>query len=230
MDVPSGESVTITVRVRPEIRRLVGQPRAFTFSLTGAYENDPFPTKIDAALTARARFTYIPRAQSLSLPNWLWYPLTLIFKLLLILAALAFIFFLLEAIATGGTKKPLAQPTEVSELQATIRAATLTPGNGKAAATAGVQLTAIAQGTTVLLAAVGPEDVGSITATATMTGTGKAGSKGAAGAAKSTKVPAAPTPNITQFTLIPSGSYVAATWQVSDGHYSRCNSTARWYR
>src|SRR6185312_275751 len=29
-----------------------------------------------------------------------------------------------------------------------------------------------------------------------------------------TKAPAAPTPSITQFTLIPSGSYVAATWQV----------------
>jgi hypothetical protein len=212
VDVPSGESVTITVRVRPEIRRLVGQPRAYTFSLTGTYENDPFPTKIDAALTARARFTYIPRAQSLSLPNWLWYPLTLIFKLLLILAALAFIFFLLDAIATGGTKKATTQPTVVAELHATILAATLTPGDDKEAAIAGVQLTAIAQGTTVLLAAAGREDVGSITATATMTGTGKAGSKG--GGPTNTKVPAAPTPSITQFTLIPSGSYVAATWQV----------------
>ncbi|MGH2347284.1 MAG: hypothetical protein ACRDG4_18815, partial [Chloroflexota bacterium] len=219
VDVPAGEEVTISVRVRPEERHFVGQPRAFTFTLTAMHENDPFPVEIDPTLTTKARFTYIPRAQSLSLPRWLWYPIQLIFKLLVLLVALFLIFWLLKAIATGGTNNGnAAASAQVSALRATITAATLTPGSGKAAATAGAQLTAIARGTTVVLGAGGPKAAESATATPTGTASGKGGgSKAGPGKSKGhkTPVPPAPTPNITQFTLIPSGSYVAATWQVN---------------
>ncbi len=217
VDVAAGDEVTVAVRVRPEERHFVGQPRAYTFTLTAMHEDDPFPVTMDPTLTTKARFTYIPRAQSLSLPNWLWYPIQLIFKTLLIVVALFLVFLLLKTIATGGTGGDKAASAQVMALRATIAAATLTPGSGKAAATAGAQLTAIAQGTKVVLAAAGPNEAGSATATPTGTTAGKgAGSKSGPGNGKGhkTPVPPAPTPNITQFTLIPSGSYVAATWQI----------------
>jgi hypothetical protein len=217
VDVAAGDEVTVAVRVRPEERHFVGQPRAYTFTLTAMHEDDPFPVTVDPTLTTKARFTYIPRAQSLSLPSWLWYPIQLIFKTLLIVVALFLVFLLLKTIATGGTNGDRAASAQVTALRATIVAATLTPGSGKAAATAGAQLTAIAQGTKIVLAADGPKVIGSVTATPAGTTAGKgAGSKSGPGNGKGhkTKVPPAPTPNITQFTLIPSGSYVAATWQI----------------
>ena len=211
VDVPAGEQVRIAVRVRPEERHFVGQPHSFSFTLRGAHEVDPNPFQPDPALSAVARFTYIPRTQALRVPPWLWNPTTLIAKVLAAVVLLLLMYAGLRNIfdTKPGTAAAGPNPTQVAQLRAIINKASLTPGMGEAAAMAGIQLTAISQGTVVSSAAIA-RDLSVVTPVATKA----VGHPTAGKETKKATATAAPKPQIAQFLLIPSGTYVAATWQI----------------
>ncbi|HEY8284889.1 MAG TPA: hypothetical protein VIJ28_10940, partial [Chloroflexota bacterium] len=214
VDVPAGEQALIAVRVRPEERHFVGQPHSYSFTLRGAHEEDPYPFQPDPALSTMARFTYIPRTQALRVPLWLWNPTTLIAKVLAGVVILLLIYVGLKNIFTTKPTAAGAGPnaTQVAQLRAILTKASLTPGMGEAAAMAGIQLTAISQGTVVSSAAIA-NDLSVITPVPTKTSTTSGHSTPGKGTKKATAT-AGPKPQIAQFLLIPSGTYVAATWQI----------------
>ncbi|MGH2412049.1 MAG: hypothetical protein ACRDGS_17035, partial [Chloroflexota bacterium] len=213
VEVPAGEQTRIAVRVRPEERHFVGQPHSYSFTLRGAHEEDPYPFQPDPALSTMARFTYIPRTQALRVPLWLWNPTSLIAKVLAAVVILLLIYVGLKNIFE--TKPTAAGPgpnaTQVAQLRAILNKASLTPGMGEAAAMAGIQLTAINQGTVVSSAAIA-NDLSVVTPVPTKAPAHATSGKGKR--AKTATATAGPKPQIAQFLLIPSGTYVAATWQI----------------
>ena len=211
VDVAAGEQVRIAVRVRPEERHFVGQPHSYSFTLRGAHEVDPNPFQPDPALSTMARFTYIPRTQALRVPPWLWNPTTLIAKVLAAAVILLLMYVGLKNIFDTKPGAATASPnaTQVAQLRAIINKSSLTPGMGEAAAMAGIQLTAISQGTVISSAAIA-NDLSVVTPVPTKASVHPTAGKGT----KKATATAGPKPQIAQFLLIPSGSYVAATWQI----------------
>ncbi len=135
IEVPAGGQSTISVRVRPERRHLIGNPHSFSFELRGMPEDHADSAPADPTLTRQVRFTYVPRIRALLVPMWLWNSTRLVALLMAVGVALGFSYVGLNHIANINRTSPTNTGLAVAQLLLTVNA----PGakNGGTSASGG---------------------------------------------------------------------------------------------